>query len=544
MSTGDNVTNSRRFLVGLDFGTTYSGISYVELSQAGQVRVDRVDTTAKVPTKVLASACSTTIGSSDKLLEWFKLGLLHPDQIPRELLSSRRFKQSTEDRQNEGIRAVQAVATYIRILLQDFLWNLQTRAPNASIQLTVTVPVVWPASARQGMDKAISASGILGGNVTLAPKFVAEPEAAALALLSNAINPEDAQAVIVCDCGGGTVDSVAYIISSVNPFRVKEVMPGESIFAGGCLLDDGFMELLKSKTQDSTSSQAFRALTERNFKDFADDHWEVPIKKDFSVDFNTKQIPLPLAWAGSQARRRRVGQGVDLTFTKEDIVSVFDPIVKKIEKLVKSQLSQVSDSVGYNVSYLIVAGGFGKNPYLQSRVKETVDRVSPTTKTYCYTNDDGWHAVSRGAVIHALQAHRQGISVEVESRIARADWGVCTGSGEPIEWLVRKNEPLWATQENRWPLSAEVLSVSFGKGGRAFEIGICRNIAPDEGKSPEHVCKLRWKTDDVGIKPDMSVDLRASLEIELTWDSAKMEFSLLYDGVKQSSVDFEHRWDF
>ncbi|KAG7410481.1 hypothetical protein Forpe1208_v009856 [Fusarium oxysporum f. sp. rapae] len=196
------------------------------------------------------------------------------------------------------------------------------------------------------MNEALHEARILNENVVLAHKFLAEPEAAALAFFPAAYYLQETQisklqpgkVVIVCDCGGGTVDTAVYEICTVHPFRVKEVLPGQCILAGGCLLDDAFMQLLKDKVEMMTSHRAFQALKNSDFHRIVYNHWDLDMKVYFSDNYPTKHIDLPNKWAASRQKRMPVGQGDDITFTHGDIASIFNPIVGKITSLIEMEM--------------------------------------------------------------------------------------------------------------------------------------------------------------------------------------------------------------
>jgi molecular chaperone DnaK (HSP70) len=128
----------------------------------------------------------TTIEVSGLNLEWFKLSLLHRDDLPSDVRNSPKFIELNNSREVMSITAINATAQYISKIWEAFYDDLQKVIPDPYIQITVTVPVVRPSHARQMMHKALHEAGILNKKVELAPKFVAEPEAAALAFFSAA----------------------------------------------------------------------------------------------------------------------------------------------------------------------------------------------------------------------------------------------------------------------------------------------------------------------------------------------------------------------
>ncbi|KAF5707090.1 hypothetical protein FMUND_11274 [Fusarium mundagurra] len=542
----DSSSGSRtRVVAALDFGTTFSGISYALLTgNEAKSFFWKFDSghAQKTPTRIEIS--KTTI-------EWFKLSLLHRDDLPSDVRNSRKFQELTEAREAINVTAVNATARYLGEIWKVFRLELQKYIPDPEIQISLTVPVLWPLYARQAMEEALNRAGILSENVVLAPKLLIEPEAAALAFFSNAhyfdttiSKHKPGDTVMICDCGGGTVDTAAYTISSIHPFRVEELRTGQCIFAGACLLNDGFMKLLKEKVEALISPRAFQALTRKDLHDITSMSWESFIKRRFEDDFPTQKIYLPIKWAASPQRRMPIGQGDDVTFTHADIASIFDPIVGKITRLIEKEMLAISAKISEDVSYLVVSGGFGQNTYLRQKVAETVARVSPTTNILDYPKRDGWNAVSMGAVTKALQAHAIQQQLLVTSRIVRADWGVRAGHGNSILWLVKENESLDATRPNRRHVPAEALSAEYHTGRDGFSIRVCRaDQRKNESQICRNVCRINWKTVDVGLKPDMNADLKAPLEIDFIWDGAEMEFSLFYDGVQQSSVEIEHYWN-
>lgn len=92
-------------------------------------------------------------------------------------------------------------------------------------------------------------------------------------------------------------------------------------------------------------------------------------------------------------------------------------------------------------------------------------------------------------------------------------------------------------------MPAEALSVEDPASPDIFSIRVyCGQLQNEETRIRE-VCKLSWKTLDVGLSPDMKPVLRAPLQIEFIWDGAEMEFSLYYGGIKQSSMEIVHDWN-
>ncbi|KAF5552463.1 hypothetical protein FNAPI_7052 [Fusarium napiforme] len=338
-----------RVIVGIDLGTTFSGISYAVLPQNLNIPISflwQVDRRPyqKVPTQIEASG--TTI-------EWFKLSLLRRDDLEKDILIQ---------------RTVDVAAVYLRRIWKVFREELRYKVTDPHIQITFTVPILWPDYARKSIYEALHQANIINNNVELAPKFVAEPEAAALAIFSAAgyldgelfskVRP--GQVVIVCDCGGGTTcsypfkDTAAYEICSVHPFRVREVLLGQRILAEAYSMGDRFMKLMKEKIAQVLSPRAFQALKDEDFARLAYTHWDEGVKMSFSNNFEDKRIELPFHWVGTQRRRMGVRQSVHIEFNHDEIASIFNPIVERITTLIETEMRSAFTCLSKDVSGAVI----------------------------------------------------------------------------------------------------------------------------------------------------------------------------------------------
>ena len=116
-------------------------------------------------------------------------------------------------------------------------------------QYVVTVPAVWPDEAQNATLTVRSCRPSQAGcrswsprvsfkltvgiqqqaakNAGLDPvRLVKEPEAAALFTLHHMGDKglEVGDAFVICDAGGGTVDSISYEITNLKPFALKELV--------------------------------------------------------------------------------------------------------------------------------------------------------------------------------------------------------------------------------------------------------------------------------------------------------------------------------
>lgn len=125
--------------------------------------------------------------------------------------------------EESGRTVVDLISDYLRLLWEHIMSMIErargeTVIEALAIHVVITVPAIWKGYARQAMEDAAKAAGILNFRVAGATKLTLapEPEAAALStLLEQGSGVRPGNVYVICDAGGGTVVSVtwAHIIS-------------------------------------------------------------------------------------------------------------------------------------------------------------------------------------------------------------------------------------------------------------------------------------------------------------------------------------------
>ncbi|KAL7763021.1 hypothetical protein ACKLNR_006379 [Fusarium oxysporum f. sp. zingiberi] len=494
---------------------------------------------SKVPTKYPTGIYN---GSEydGKWLGWLKLSLPHMDDLPDDLRVSKKLDILTKEREALDMSAVDSTSTFLGVIWKHAHGEICDRVKQIDefaqyhVVITVTVPVVWPTDARKKLYQAIQSANILGPNIRLARKFVTETEATGITLMpATSVYPGNLQVgkanprtmytferrlnhlsgsgfqvrdtVIICDCGGGTTDLISYQVVYIQPFAVREISPGKCIFAGGSLVDEAFLDLVKGKAKRECPRPTFKALTNEDFHEFVESIWDENLKINHSLGMAGTRFRLPANFLGSQARRqpRAHPDSLNMTFTADDINGVFDPIVDQIVNLVKSEMSL----------HVVMAGGFGLNLYLQEKMKswpkghlpQPISSVSKAIK------------VARGAVFHGIQASRQSNQpiVQVNSRASGEGYGLESSIDISILWLVNPGDELSADGQNRRPVPPQ--AVWHGRDGRSYV-----NMHRQEGPNaiPGFASCLSWN----------AVGELQNLEFNFHWDGTRMHYVLLYRG--------------
>ncbi|KAK6706637.1 hypothetical protein SNK05_010517 [Fusarium graminearum] len=150
------------------------------------------------------------------------------------------------------------------------------------------------------MLEAIHKANILSDKVHLIPKFISDVEAASIALVLDLIKehngttqmPRHGDVVVVCDCGSFTTESTTYKICPRKPLQMEEITRGECIHAGGALIDNAFMDILKAKIKKK-HPRSIIDNSEEQLREIAYDYWEKDMKCNFSGDRREWTFEIP-----------------------------------------------------------------------------------------------------------------------------------------------------------------------------------------------------------------------------------------------------------
>ncbi|PLN80264.1 hypothetical protein BDW42DRAFT_186149 [Aspergillus taichungensis] len=117
----------------------------------------------------------------------------------------------------DGKSAVKVIADFLRCVTEYVLTHLpepmaQVCQSGAGIDYWITVPATWSAERRTLMRHAAQMAGF-GSRAEDRVFFLSEPEAAMHAVpYMDGVDLQPGDGVLVCDCGGGTVDVASFLI--------------------------------------------------------------------------------------------------------------------------------------------------------------------------------------------------------------------------------------------------------------------------------------------------------------------------------------------
>ncbi|KAM0330861.1 hypothetical protein ACHAQA_003816 [Verticillium albo-atrum] len=424
--------SERKIIVGIDFGTTYSGVAWAETQRPDRrtaitswpvsQTIREGESSDKVPTKLRYAGGDIQWGFTipmtapqNEIAEWFKLDL---DPALQNIGST----IATEARAGRSVD--QLVTDYISALGDHLRYTLREKLGEHIINSTplefcVTVPAIWSDLAKEKTRQACQrAPGLVATRSPI--HMVSEPEAAAIYAL-HGLDPHGltvGDTIVVVDAGGGTVDLISYTISKLKPIlEVQEAAPGSGALCGSTFLNMRFSKFLKSKLGNEDGFDE-EVLAE------AMDVFEKKIKRQFTLQAGPNEtfiVPV-----GGLANNKELGISRGRFSLKvSDLQTIFEPVILECIKLVSDQIA----ASGVPVSAVLLVGGFGASNYLKERIRNAIDRNIQILQP-----PNAWQAVVQGAVMKGLaQASPDRFTqVRVQNRKARKHYGT--------QWRTRYDE--------------------------------------------------------------------------------------------------------
>ncbi|KAF1804197.1 hypothetical protein V8B55DRAFT_1511994 [Mucor lusitanicus] len=406
-------------IVGIDFGTTYSGCCYA-FAQNEEV-IDIVkwpkqnnQVYPKTPTLSLYRK------GSPQLVEWghgARRLAMKPNNADSMLLSKFKLYLDEHLQQTElgnGLNIIDVIADYLRAfhlhvcteLLKGFAGNYD----QSRFRYCLTVPAMWSDRAKATMREAAIRAGLI--NNTDHPDrlmLISEPEAAALYCekKSEQFNLRHGQRFMICDAGGGTVDLIVFEINEPPGERrtLKEVTNGHGGSCGSGFLDLRMREYLKRKFSH------YHTINDSAMELIMDTFVNV-IKPDFDgVEDHFLDLPASMGLGDLTDNDIGLDNG-SLCLPAEELREyVFEPVIRQVLDLIKGQLAQSPQ-----LEAIFLVGGFGQSNYLFRRVEdEFANQVGMIG-----VPPRGELAVVRGAVYFGLNPQI------VTERVSRRTYGVET----------------------------------------------------------------------------------------------------------------------
>ncbi|KAI1373755.1 actin-like ATPase domain-containing protein [Hypoxylon crocopeplum] len=589
------MTINDRLIVGVDFGTTFSGVAAVYTSTPDDVEIIKTwpggngITSDKVPTEILYDFPADATPGTDPNVKWgfqfkpeesrlrcIKLFLDRSQKLP--FYVSPQETATQLKKYNKTV--VDAVSDYLTEIYKHTMDTLTRRygesfMASTNVDFVLTCPAVWSDAAKNTTLQAAERAGM---GLKSEIQMVSEPEAAAVYTL-KAIQPNHLSVgdnFIVCDAGGGTVDLIAYKIISLKPLRVEESAVGTGGLCGSAFLNYRFEEHVRSRLGHSRFEEM--KLKKAKTWQMGLRYFEEFVKRNFNEDeYSEVNVPFPGLPDDEEAR---LDSGF-LVMTADEVKGIFEPVVKEVRDLVQGQVDGLRSKGGI-VSGIILVGGFGQSNYLYQKLKTHFTTAAPPPPyterpTHATTSAafDGngnievmqpvyaWTAVVRGAVLRGLEGNM------VISRKARMHYGTSYATVYDEE-KHSVSERYWSPLWERWMVS-DRMQWHIAKGEAISPLSpiafhYTRNFRPGQSlvvtddliaceadeppaaysRDLAHVCTLT--TDLSAVPRSLFTRLTTTrgvefdnldFTLEMIVDSAGLGFELKVDGVRYGRVEAE-----
>ncbi|KAJ5949847.1 hypothetical protein N7454_001431 [Penicillium verhagenii] len=445
-------TKRARLVIGMDFGTTFSGIAWALEGLDSNPEVIQTwpgkgnSTSQKAP---------TIISYQDSgVVKWgYQVDEFQPAVRGVKLLLDRGRQKVTYHPTLEsealiehlGMEPVDVAGDYMQLMVSHAKRILDRRGigglmDTLDVKYILTIPGVWSDKGKDLTMQAACLAGIPRSDLSL----LSEPEAAAVYAIRT-IQPNSmakGDCFIVCDAGGGTVDLITYKITQLNPLRMEEVVEGTGNglsqtsrdgtltlagdTCGSVILDGLFEEFLKQ----TIGENEYNAL-DKSAKRIAMQKWQNDIKPlycgpvdDDGFDYVGDAIPIP-----------GIKDGI-LHIESDDVQKIFDPVVAKIEALVSAQEDGIQNA-GLTAKAIVLVGGLGASAYLYKRLESRFEGIQIMQPL------NAWSAVVRGAVYRGFEGN------QVENRKARCHYGLRVNSPFDPE-RHREEDRYWCELTETW----------------------------------------------------------------------------------------------
>ncbi|RIA85198.1 hypothetical protein C1645_879467 [Glomus cerebriforme] len=397
-----------KVVVGLDFGTKYSGFSYCHVDDKqnyvtneswpellGQFRTNTAlqydDEYCNVvywgfPALAERPSRRNKI-QKNKTVELFKLHLGNlPDNLKPKLPID--YKKAITDYLRE-------IGKFIKIIVSEH-WEISCFD---CILLVLSIPAEYSEKEKAIMRECVYNADLISDKYSEKLQFITECDATAIYCMKNALQEHAiGMTFMVVNCNNNILDLITRKLIRDKPLELGKITGYIKDFCGSESIDKEFIKFLRKKL----GNHAIDLLIERCYvqyqymvQEFCQ-HAKLPFTGDdmeffYELDID-EVIPILLQYINKETREIMEENEMVIKIKYDDIKKMFDLVIDRIIHLIHIQLSNNQETC----SVLFLVGEFSENKYFQKRIKQEfqhkVQNISvPQTPTA---------AISRGAVIY------------------------------------------------------------------------------------------------------------------------------------------------
>lgn len=349
-----------KYVFGIDLGTTYSCISYVD--ETGRASVaNNAEGTNTTPSVVnFASPNQIVVGQVAK-----ENAVIDPNNTIS-LVKTLMGKSDFAINYNGEDKSPEEVSAYIlRKVTEDASKLLDTEVKD----VVITCPAYFGTAERTATKNA----GIIAGLNVL--EIISEPTAAAL--YYGCAKEQTEKTILVFDLGGGTFDVT---IMSISSEKIEVVCSDGNHELGGKDWDEAVMRYLAEEFISQTGFDG-------EFDEYAQQDMRLKAEKAKQQLSSREEVPVMMDAAGLRAR---------ISLSREKFDEITSTLLSEaIEKT--EQAIDIAKNKGYEVDEILLVGGSTRMPQV---TKALVEKYGKEPKIL-----EPDEAVAKGAAIHAVNVY-------------------------------------------------------------------------------------------------------------------------------------------
>ena len=353
-----------KFVFGIDLGTTYSCISYVDETGRATV-INNLEGTNTTPSVVnFASPTLVSVGQTAK-----ENAVIDP-QNTISLVKTLMGKSDFAINYNGQDKSPEEVSAYI---LKKLASDASALIDEEVKDVVITCPAYFGSAERTATKNAGTIAGL---NVL---EIISEPTAAAL--YYGCTKEKGSKTILVYDLGGGTFDVT---VMNISENKIEVICSDGNHDLGGKDWDSALMRYL---------AEAFNKETNFNgqFDEYAQQDMRLKAERAKLQLTSKEEVPVMLDVAGLRAR---------INLTRQTFDEITEFLLNSSIELTDKAIALAAEK-GYKVDQILLVGGSTKMPQVTKRLIEKYGQEPKILEP-----DE---AVAKGAAIHAVNVYINGL---------------------------------------------------------------------------------------------------------------------------------------
>ncbi|EPQ53309.1 hypothetical protein GLOTRDRAFT_95283 [Gloeophyllum trabeum ATCC 11539] len=235
----------------------------------------------------------------------------------------------------------------------------------STLRLVLTTPNGWEGKQQHRMRVAAIQAGFVGKDDGNSVQFLSEPEAAVLYAIETGSMDDwlkkDSH-LLVCDCGGGTIDVTGYRVKEVEPLWLEETTMPKCYLGGAILVGQAARKFLEQKLKGTVydNPDAIQRAVE-NFDNKA--------KKSFDGTEEYKLVCLP---GHTSIPELCITKG-RIKINGSDVKYFFKESLDMINLGLMNAYENDDEMADVEFVHLVLVGGLANSPYIYKEVLAWAD---------------------------------------------------------------------------------------------------------------------------------------------------------------------------